>query len=197
MVVGPDGQSYGPADVATLATWAAENRIAPNTTLKAVGTDTAVPASAVPGIFPSPAMAGAPVGAPPMQVAPVYQPGQVAGQGQPYQGQPVQGQTVYQPGQSNWSQPPTAYPRGSNKPYYGQDTGAGDIWMSLLRSALAIVLFFFLGGLGLITAVYGLIYSVRALQKGHKFGPVAVGISVVTLIAVGIGWFFRLQSGRY
>lgn len=50
-VIAPDGQKYGPADVPTLAQWAAEGRINPDTMLESAQDASRVPASNVPGII--------------------------------------------------------------------------------------------------------------------------------------------------
>jgi hypothetical protein len=49
-VIGPDGQRYGPADLAKLREWAAEGRIGPATMLEDYGTGQFVRATAVPGL---------------------------------------------------------------------------------------------------------------------------------------------------
>lgn len=51
-VISPDGQKYGPADVPTLAQWAQEGRINPDTMLESAQDASQVPASSVPGILP-------------------------------------------------------------------------------------------------------------------------------------------------
>jgi len=54
-VVAADGNKYGPADAATLAQWAAENRLQPDSDLEVVETGQRVKAEDVPGIvFPTP-----------------------------------------------------------------------------------------------------------------------------------------------
>ncbi len=50
-VVSPDGQKYGPVDVPTLAQWAKESRITPDSILESMQDASRVPASQVPGIF--------------------------------------------------------------------------------------------------------------------------------------------------
>ncbi len=174
LVVGPNGQEYGPANVDTLKQWVAENRLGPQTMLKDFQTGQAVAASSVPGLFPPP------VTAPPAA------------------GQPMSAGPVGAPGSQNWSQPPSYYQGGPGnqqaRPYYGQDTGGGDVLWAIVRSALAIVLFFFLKGIGLIVATFGVIYAFRGVSKGHKLGWVAVAISVTALIIVLIGWVFRLNG---
>jgi hypothetical protein len=49
-VIGDDGQKYGPADVATLSSWATQNRVTAATQLEEVGTGRVVSASQVPGL---------------------------------------------------------------------------------------------------------------------------------------------------
>ncbi len=64
-VIFPDGRSFGPADVATLAQWAQEGRLLPNTMLESLATRERVSAASVAGIFPaqtpSPSSAYAPL----------------------------------------------------------------------------------------------------------------------------------------
>lgn len=50
-VIMPDGQAYGPADINTLRTWAAEGRLAPTTWLEDTATGQRLPASSVSGLF--------------------------------------------------------------------------------------------------------------------------------------------------
>lgn len=49
-VVWPNGQRFGPADLATLNQWARENRIGPSTTLAEEGTGRTFPANQLPGL---------------------------------------------------------------------------------------------------------------------------------------------------
>jgi hypothetical protein len=172
MVVAPDGQAYGPASVESLSQWAKENRIGPDTTLKDFATGRTMPASAVPGIFPDAPVSSA--GVPPqLATAP---------------GAP---QT-----QTDWSKPPAPYVRPAmGQPSLKQDNGTSDIWGALIRSVLALVLFFFLHTIGLVFAIYGVMAAVRALQKGHKFGVAAVVISAAALVAIGIGYFLMFSGG--
>jgi hypothetical protein len=184
MVVGADGQEYGPANVDTLRQWASENRLGPQTSLKNFQTGQVVVASSVPGIFP-PAPSVPPQVAPSMNAGPMNAGPMNAGPGAP------QG-----PGGQNWAQPPNYYQRGpvqaNSKPFYGQDTGATDVMWAILRSVLAIVFFYFLHGIGLIFAIYGVIYAFRGVSKGHKLAWLAVGISIAALIAVIVGWVLRM-----
>lgn len=50
-VIAADGQKYGPADTATLATWAQEGRINPDTQLESMQDASRLPASSVPGVI--------------------------------------------------------------------------------------------------------------------------------------------------
>ena len=50
-VIGPDGNKYGPADVATLKSWITENRLTPQSMLEDFNTGQRLPASSVPGLF--------------------------------------------------------------------------------------------------------------------------------------------------
>lgn len=50
MVIWPDGQKFGPADVAQLNQWAAEGRIKPDTELESVVDGTRIAAASVPGV---------------------------------------------------------------------------------------------------------------------------------------------------
>ena len=169
MVVAPDGKEYGPADIDTLKQWASQNRLQPMSKLRDFNTGQIIFASSLKDVFPQ------------------QQP-------QPPTGPP--------PSESGaWSQPPSAasYPRTApigeykQQAFYGQDTGMGDVWGSLIRSGLALLFFFVLGGIGIIFAAYGLYYGIQAKLKGHKLGWVALIISSLTFLAVLIGWLFRLH----
>lgn len=97
-----------------------------------------------------------------------------------------------------WSQPPSPYLRTPQAGYSMapvSNAGGGDVAWAIARSALAIIFFFFLRGIGLIFAIYAVVYAVRGLQKGHKLGVLAVVISVVTLVIIAIGWLLRLSAG--
>ena len=76
------------------------------------------------------------------------------------------------------------------------DAGKGELIGSIFRSILAVVLFFVLGGLGLIVGAYALYYAIQCQAKGNKYGIVAIVIAVLALAAVGIGWILRLNGTR-
>lgn len=59
-VIGPDGNKYGPADVATLKSWITENRLTPQSMLEDFNTGQRLPASSVPGLFDAAQTATAP-----------------------------------------------------------------------------------------------------------------------------------------
>ena len=52
-VIGPDGNRYGPGDEPTLKQWVMENRITANTMLEQFETGQRLPASSIPGLFPT------------------------------------------------------------------------------------------------------------------------------------------------
>lgn len=52
IVLFPDGRTFGPADVSTLAEWARQGRLMPETMLESLSTRTRVSAASVAGIFP-------------------------------------------------------------------------------------------------------------------------------------------------
>jgi hypothetical protein len=67
----------------------------------------------------------------------------------------------------------------------------GVVW----RSAAALVLFFVLGGLGLIFAGYAMYHAVQVKSSGSRHGNLALVIGGVSLAAVVVGWIVRLTSG--
>ena len=169
MVLAHDGKEYGPASVATLKQWVAENRLEPASRLRDFQTGQIVLASSVQEVFPT---------AVPAATATATMP--------PPAGQP-----------GPWSNPPSPYTRAP-MPYGGvytgsSNSGAGDIWGSIFRSVLAIVFFFFRPGIGLFFAGYGVYYAIRAQSNGHKYAWVAILISSITLIAIVLGWVVRLS----
>jgi hypothetical protein len=165
MVVGPDGKEYGPASIDMLKQWATENRLQPTTQLRDFGSGQLIRASSLTEIFPSQAVATMP--------AP--------------QGAPPAGQWSQPPSPSNYARPMPSQPVSG-------DSGAGDLWGAIIRSAIALVLFFWLGRIGIFFAGYGLYYAIRAQSKGHKFGIVAIVISGITLAIVGLGLVLTLSS---
>jgi hypothetical protein len=168
LVVAPDGQEYGPANVETLRGWAQENRLHPTSTLKDFQTGVTVSASAVPGIFP-------PQASPPPPISNPGLPPQPSG---------------------NWAQPPSNYTRqgmGMGRPMR-QDGGNWEIGYSLVRSALAIVFLFLFPFAGLVTAIYSVMWAVRGNSRGHRHGPIAIGISVAVLIVVVVVYGLRFAG---
>ena len=94
----------------------------------------------------------------------------------------------------NWSQPPSDYPRNAGYVPQSMDDGKADLMWAIGRSVAALIFFFVLQGIGLFFAIYAVIYAFRAKEKGHRFGNLAVAISVVTLVIIGIGWALRLSG---
>lgn len=80
MVIGADGKEYGPIDFGTLAQWAKDDRVRPNSMVKEFATGRTIQAAEVPGLF-IPAATGpqsAPYYRPNMPGATAYQPQPVA-----------------------------------------------------------------------------------------------------------------------
>jgi hypothetical protein len=96
---------------------------------------------------------------------------------------------------------PYAYATPASANAYGRPTtirNADDmsaVWGSVLRSVAAIAFFFLLHGIGLVFAVYAVIYGVQAKSSGNKYGTIALVISIVALVVVVIGWVLRLNGG--
>ncbi len=84
----------------------------------------------------------------------------------------------------------TAVPLG----YDSQDSGKGELIGSIVRSALGVLVFFLFRGIGLFLAAYAVVYAFRANSKGHRYGQLAIGISLLALVIVIIGWVFRLST---
>ena len=87
---------------------------------------------------------------------------------------------------------PGAYNPPRQQSYSGD--GSADLWWSIFRSVLALVLFFVFRGIGLIVGIYGMVYAVRAQQAGHRFGMVAIIISGITLALLAVGWYLRMSG---
>jgi hypothetical protein len=183
-VIAPDGNQYGPATVEVLKQWVQEGRLTATTTLRDATTQAVVQASNVPGLFASPA--------PVAPAPPVYQSAPMQSPAGPYAQAPTGPvPNLGGPGQS-WSQAPTySAPQPLNQ------EGSGALWGSLIRSALAVVFFFALRGIGLVFALYAVFYGYKAMSEGHRFGVPAFVISLLALAAVGIGWFIRFQTHSY
>ncbi|HEY3782002.1 MAG TPA: hypothetical protein VGL56_13030 [Fimbriimonadaceae bacterium] len=173
-VIGPDGQQYGPASLATLETWAAENRIAPTSMLKDPSGQTVAAASVLRAFAPQP-VAAPPAAASPAAIPPASAPGNPS---------PYLRPNVPNP---NWSNPPGPYQQPRN-------TGADNALLMgvLMRCGLAIILCLVLRAAGLITAVYALIYAIQAKSRDHKHGNLLVGIAAATVVVVGIAFAYKL-----
>ncbi len=68
------------------------------------------------------------------------------------------------------------------------------IW-AFADSGLAIVMFFVFGGLGFIFGIFGVINAFRAKANEHPLAPVAIGVSLLALLAVIVGWIVKLSNG--
>ena len=163
-VISPQGQEYGPADIAVLQQWIAESRIGPDTLLRPASGGATVAAGLVPGLFPPSAS----------NVPPPIAPGTGAAS---YAAYP----------QADYSQAPQYAAPKSND-------GMGVIWGVIIRSALGVVLFFAFHGFGVVFSGYALYYAFQAKQSGHRYGNVALAIAGASTVAVVVGWILRLSG---
>ncbi len=67
-------------------------------------------------------------------------------------------------------------------------------WGSIVRSLLAVVLFWVLQGIGLIFGVFALITAIQCQRQGNKYGMLAIGVAVLALFVVGIGWYLKVRG---
>ena len=99
--------------------------------------------------------------------------------------------------QTNPNVPPVAahYPRGEGgyATTASNDHGGNILFGVIFRSAIALVLAFAIGGIGLISAAYAMYYAVQCQRSGSKYGIAALVIAGVTLAAVGTLWAVRLS----
>ncbi len=95
--------------------------------------------------------------------------------------------------------PPNPDPQPHPVAYYAtkdESESMSPFWNVLVRTVLAIILFFFLQGLGLIFAGYAMYYAIQAKSAGNKYGVICIVIAGVGLAAVGIGWLLRMNGTR-
>jgi hypothetical protein len=72
--------------------------------------------------------------------------------------------------------------------------GDGAFWGSVVRSGLALIAFFALGGLGFIFGGYAMYYAIKCHRMGNDKGWLAIGIAGLSLAAVLVGWMVRLSE---
>lgn len=77
---------------------------------------------------------------------------------------------------------------------YLQKESVGPLMNVIVRCVLAIVFFFFLHGIGLVFAGYAMYYAVRLNSNGSKYGVPAMVVAGITLLALGVGWFLRMNG---
>lgn len=162
-VIGPDGRKYGPASVDTLNVWAREGRLLPNSELEDTVSGARLSASSVPGL-----VFGAPQPGPTPQ-QPYGQPTE-----NPYAQQ--QAQNPYGPQQGNWSAPPggSPYPR-QGAPMYAADA-QGDITKAFVFGAIGLIC------CPIVFSVLGIVFALKAKEKGHPTAQAALIFCIVTLV---------------
>jgi hypothetical protein len=72
--------------------------------------------------------------------------------------------------------------------------GAALLW-AFLDPTLAVVFFYFLHGIGLIFAVFGIINAVRVFKAKHSLGIPALIFAIVCFGIVLTGWILRGMNG--
>jgi len=97
---------------------------------------------------------------------------------------------------TDWSQPPTAgNPRpGVDTQQMSFDDGKRDVVRAIAYAAIALALFAFTRGGGLFIGAYGVFAAFRARSKGHRLSNVAIAISIVAFVLVGIGFYMRMND---
>jgi hypothetical protein len=68
------------------------------------------------------------------------------------------------------------------------------LW-AFLDPILGLIFFFFLHGIGVIFAIFGVIYAGRVLSAKHRLGVPALVFSVVCLGVIIVGWLYRGMNG--
>jgi hypothetical protein len=172
-VIWPDGQRFGPADAATLTSWAAENRINRDTDLEVNGTGERIKAGDVPDIL-------FPAAAPQSSVVQPTQPGPTT-TAQPEN--PYANPTAAQP-QANQTFNPyqNPYPRGGAP----MDDGGNmtKVWLYSIFSIICC------GPL----VIGSFIHAGRLKQMGHPNAKTAMTVSIVALVLVLIFLVINLST---
>ena len=169
-VIAPDGQKYGPVDLATLNTWIAGSRVYPQTMLEDAVTGATLPASTLPGlIFPGTAPGAVPGSVPPAPNARPAVP-------------PTFSSTPNHPGAFHPGMRPAGVPAES-----------GRFWGSMALAAAGIGIAFFLGFGSFIAIGYSLRMAWASKEEdAHPLGWVALGVCIFFgLIAIGVRIFLR------
>jgi hypothetical protein len=184
-VVWPDGRRFGPADLGTLQSWAAEGRISGTTEVEDIVAGVTVPASKLPGLtFEAVPPPSAPVAPVPERLAPPPDPAS------PYD--------VPGPASSAAisADNPFARPPGLSAPY-PRASGEKQVGSNELTTAWVLYALGFVCGCGCLLQVPGLVYAYQAKGKGHPGGTLAtiIGWVLVVLNVVGIA-VLLLTSAR-
>jgi hypothetical protein len=207
-VVGSDGSKYGPADVQTLSQWAAQGRVARDTTIENAENGSRGRAGEIPGLkFPAEDVA---VAAPQPQAperAPVSVPGQpasyVAGHREdaaPYQTGQDQLKSYAEPSPS--SQSTATRPATPGQHSYNRHVDDGSA--KLVKQAWVLIAVGFILACPLITP-FGAYNANRARRMGNSEGdtPYKVGMilsiiqAVVWLTIIGFVVYGMYQAGAF
>jgi hypothetical protein len=163
-VIAPNGQKFGPADIATLNQWITEGRILPETLLEEESTQTQVVARVVPFlVFPTmnqvQAMPGPAIAAP--DANPYLTP------------MPPQAQRQIHPGY--YAHGPQEAPGVSN----GQIIGA---WVGTFVAPAML----FLCYLGFVPVLFGIVTGIQLKRQGENQGLALIAVNIVWLVAYGV-----------
>ncbi len=176
-VLGDQGAEYGPVDFNTLLGWVNEGRVIPKSRIKNGTSGAVVFAKDFPGLF---AVAS---------TAPPASPGMLS---TPY-GNDTFGQS---PQSANSPYQPTntsMYDQNQPKILGGALVSDKAFWSIMFYCALALVLNFTLGRVGIFMSGYSIYDSVKLIRRGHKFGFIALIISVTTFLFI-IGHILFLST---
>lgn len=174
-VVAHDGGKYGPADVATLAGWAAQKRLTPKTVLEQEGTGTRLEAGQVAGIFSAPAPQVAPV-TPHAPVTPVTPAAPIV---QPKVATPTPAATPFEP--ENAAPIPTTAPHPRPNIDVNKSEGHAEIMTSYLCAALGLLC------CPILAQAFGIIFANRAAMDEHPKAGLAKNLNIISIVLVSIG----------
>jgi len=161
-VIWPDGRKFGPAEENELLTWLQEGRITLDMDLEDETSGAKMKVGDVPGLRDQVKTEETPRMAPPVDPA---------APGPGWQAPPTQGASYFRPG----------VPIG--------DTGASDVTLSWILSAIGLVggIFCCCWGINILLVVLpiiGLVMANRAIAKGHPTGSAAKVFAIVCIVLI-------------
>jgi len=67
----------------------------------------------------------------------------------------------------------------------------GALTWAFIDSALAVLMVFAFGGLGIFFAIFAIVNAFRARAEGHQLAPIAIACAFLATVLVIIGWMIR------